>query len=96
VRMKLKMDYCKTCGDCCLADCKSSDGECHEDNSFKKYTCDMYPLFEVNKKFYFNVCNGIIRGELPLSDIKEIIKRLDNGERNFEVRKESLYFQCFD
>ncbi|MFO8017688.1 MAG: hypothetical protein R6U96_03575 [Promethearchaeia archaeon] len=92
VNIILKMDACKDCGECCLRYCKGShfkDGECNHPDKTKE--CKMFPIQELDEEYYLRECVGVARKILPITTLEQIIKRLNEGKANFEVKTEHLY-----
>ena len=92
VKIILYIDYCNVCGDCCILDCKSEsfDGiTCthHE----KSVICKMFPIAIMRNKYYLRQCKGVAFDYLPVAVLNDIIKRLNKGENQFEVKTKDLY-----
>jgi hypothetical protein len=88
--ISLKMEYCKSCGDCCFVDCKGSDGLCHMNPRYD--VCDSFPIMNTGMDYFLGICKGINENKIPRKAIEDIILRLNNGENNFEVKSQGLDF----
>ena len=95
LKIILKIETCNECGDCCLLDCKGEyfNGKycVHPE---KHYLCNMFPISTLQNKYYLRECKGVALETLPINELNEIIRRLNNGEKNFEVITQNLYFNA--
>ena len=96
VRIILNLEYCNGCGDCCLLDCKSEfyEGEActHPE---KNYLCEMFPIAYIRNNYYLRQCKGVAFDLLPITLLNDIIFRLNQGERDFEVKTKEIYCKVF-
>ncbi|MGV9173420.1 MAG: hypothetical protein ACOC44_10355 [Promethearchaeia archaeon] len=92
VEIILKMDACNDCGECCLRYCKGrsfKNGECVHPDKTKE--CKMFPIQELDSKYYLRECIGVALEFLPVSTLNLIIDRLNSGQTNFEIKTEELF-----
>ncbi len=93
VRINLIINYCNECGDCCLLDCKNEyyiGNTCFHPE--KSAICKMFPIVFRRNKYYLRECKGVAFELLPIELLNSIINRLNQGERNFNIKTTELYF----